>query len=255
MKIHKIVLAVSSAFFALNTYAATGFKVPVHYNIELVDGSDDTDNYSRFNRILTLTPGKHQVVLTFKDAFKSGTDSRMVQSIDPLVIDIENLKNDEVISFNYKRPANEEQAKTYAHNQKIVLIDNNSGRELTKDEATYFILTSDSGFALMRDYKNELMSLNRLYAPSYVPNAQREMTLTENGAPTIRAGSERNANYQVNGKQGITLKPLANNSSAMTTSSAPGSKVNADVYNEMIRLYNQADDATKLKFVKYVMSH
>ena len=45
MKIHKIVLAVSSAFFALNTYASTGFKVPVHYNIELVDGSYDTDNY------------------------------------------------------------------------------------------------------------------------------------------------------------------------------------------------------------------
>ena len=165
------------------------------------------------------------------------------------------VEGDEVISFNYKRPANEEQAKTYAHNQKIVLIDNNTGRELSKDEATYFILTSDSGFALMRDYKNELMSLNRLYAPNYVPNANREMTLTENGAPTIRAGSERSGSYQNQSTQGITLKPLANNSSAMKTSSASDSKVNVDVYNEMIRLYNQADDATKLKFVKYVMSH
>ncbi|MGN0894655.1 MAG: DUF2057 family protein [Succinivibrio sp.] len=244
------------AFGALVSFSAladTGFKVPVHYNIELVDGESDPDSYSRFSRMISLAPGKHQIVLTFKDNFKNGSDSRIVQSIDPVVIDIENLKADQVVTFQYKKPANEDQAKVYAHQQKITLTDS-TGRTLPASEAKYFILTSDRGFSLMRDYRQELDSLNRLYAPAYISNENRGIQMTEYGAPTIRAGYENTTSSQQ--VQGLTLEPMGADSSAMATSStAKGSKADAATYNNLVKMYNSADDATKLKFVKYVMSH
>ncbi|MGN1280507.1 MAG: DUF2057 family protein [Succinivibrio sp.] len=242
------------AIVSFSALADTGFKVPVHYNIELVDGESDPDSYSRFSRTISLAPGKHQVVLTFKDSFKNGSDSRIVQSIDPVVIDIEDLKADQVITFQYKKPANEEQAKRYAHQQKITLTDN-TGRTLPASEAKYFILTSDRGFSLMRDYKQELGSINRLYAPAYAGNGSAGIQMTEYGAPTIRAGAETNSS-SAEAVQGLTLEPMGADSSAMTTSStAKGSKADAATYNSLVKMYNSADDATKLKFVKYVMSH
>ena len=144
----KFSVLAAGLLFSVNAMADTGFKVPVHYNVELVDGESDPDSYSRFSRTVTLTPGKHQVVLTFKDNFKNGSDSRIVQSIDPLVIHINNLKADQVVTFQYAKPANEDQAKRYAHQQKITLSDT-TGRVLPSSEASYFILTSDKGFSLM----------------------------------------------------------------------------------------------------------
>lgn len=250
----KFSVLAAGLLFSINAMADTGFKVPVHYNVELVDGESDPDSYSRFSRTVTLTPGKHQVVLTFKDNFKNGSDSRIVQSIDPLVIDINNLKADQVITFQYAKPANEDQAKRYAHQQKITLSDT-TGRVLPSSEASYFILTSDKGFSLMRDYRQELDSLGRLYAPAYVSNANKGLTMTEYGAPTVRASSESSAtaDQQV---QGLTLEPMGVDSSAMATSSTGTSgKADAATYNNLVKMYNSADDATKLKFVKYVMSH
>ena len=48
---------------------------------------------------------------------------------------------------------------------------------------------------------------------------------------------------------------MGGDSSAMTTSRTGQGKVNAATYNNLVDLYNKADDATKLKFVKYVMAH
>lgn len=246
------VLALSTAI-TLNAYADTGFKVPVHYNLELVDGVSDPSNYSRFSRMVTLTPGKHQVVVTFKDTFKgSSGDARMVQSLDPIVIDIENIKNDEVITFDYAKPLNEKQADSYAHKQKINLI-NNTGKALSSSEASYFILTSDKGFSLLRDYRQELQSVNRLYAPSYTLNQNNGLQMTENGAPTIKA---TDSGYQQTEQQGLALQPMGStDTSAMSTTKTAGGAASAADYNNLVKLYNQADDATKLKFVKYVMSH
>ncbi|MGN0903012.1 MAG: DUF2057 family protein, partial [Succinivibrio sp.] len=190
-KLKLFALTVTCAL-SFNALADTGFKVPVHYNIELVDGESDPDNYSRFSRIIDLTPGKHQVVLTFKDTFKSGSDSRIVQSIDPVVINIEDLKKDQLLTFQYQKPNNEDQAKRYSHQQKITITDS-TGRILPSSEASYFILTSDSGFSMMRDYRQELSGLNRLYAPSYVAAGERTVTMTDYGAPTIRAGSDNSS--------------------------------------------------------------
>lgn len=251
----KLSVLTIGALFSLSALAQAGFKVPVHYNLELVDGKDSYD-YSRFSRTLSLTPGKHQILVTFKDTFRSGNDSRLVQSIDPLVINIEDLKDDQVVTFQYQKPSNESQASSYIHKQKITLVDRATGKPLSAEEASYFILTSDKGFSLMRDYRSELISLNRLYEPNYVAGANRGLELTKDGAPTIRATSEIASADTQSSNQGLALEPLSGgDTSAMTTSRAASSSVNSATYNDLVKLYDTADDATKLKFVKYVMSH
>ena len=248
----KISALAAIALFCTQTFADSGFKVPVHYNLELVDGASDPSNYSRFNRTLSLDEGKHQIVLTFKDTFKDGSTTRLVQSIDAIVVNIEDLKKDQIISFNYKLPTNIDQAERFAHQQKITLVDSNTGKNLAPAEASYFILTSERGFSLMRDYREELSSLGRLYAPAYVPGSERGITMTAYGAPTIRASPDGIGSNQI--QQGLTLEPMSSSTSAMSTSTV-GKGPNMATYNELVRMYNSADDATKLKFVKFVMSN
>ncbi len=241
-----------AAVFSTHALADTGFKVPVHYNVELVDGISDYKGYSSFSRIIELGTGKHQVVLSFKDTFKEGSDTKLVQSVNPVVINIEDLKNDQLLTFQYRLPSNIDQAQRYADQQKITLSDID-GRALSSKEASYFVLTSDRGFTMMRDYKSELSSLGRLYAPSDVPDAQKGITMTKYGTPTIRASA--NGSYTSGPQQGLTLEPMSGNTSAMSTSAVGGGVVNSATYNDLVNMYNSADDATKLKFVKYVMSH
>ena len=47
----KVSLIALAAVFSVQAYADTGFKVPVHYNVELVDGIEDYSGYSRFSRM------------------------------------------------------------------------------------------------------------------------------------------------------------------------------------------------------------
>ncbi|SFS79816.1 hypothetical protein SAMN02910357_01901 [Succinivibrio dextrinosolvens] len=248
----KISLITLATVFSTQALADTGFKVPVHYEVELVDGIDDYNGYSRFSRVIELGEGKHQVVLVFKDTFKEAKDTRVVQSVNPVVINIENLKKDQVLTFQYKLPSGIRQAEQFSRQQKITLTDTD-GKVLAPSEASYFVLTSERGFALTRDYKAELLSLGKLYAPLDVPDAQRGITMTKYGVPTIKA-SGSGGSYS-NPNQGLTMEPLSGNTSAMSTSAAGGGVVNSTSYNELVNMYNNADDATKLKFVKYVMSH
>lgn len=248
----KVSLIALTAVFGTQAFADTGFKVPVHYNVELVDGIDNYSGYSSFSRMIELGTGKHQVVLSFKDTFRAGKDSKLVQSANAVVINIEDLKKDQVLTFQYRLPASIDQAQRYALQQKITLTDID-GRVLPQSEASYFVLTSERGFTMLRDYKAELLSLGRLYAPLDVPDAQRGITMTKYGTPTIRASST-SGSYN-NPNQGLTLEPMSGNTSAMSTSAVGGGVVNSTSYNELVNMYNNADDATKLKFVKYVMSH
>ncbi len=246
-------LVLVAAFFATSAMAESGFKVPLHYNLELVDGLDSFDTYSRFSRTLSLTPGRHQVVLTFKDTFTSSGDTRLVQSASPIVIDIMDLKKNQTMTFEYALPTSVSQAETYARTQKITLTDTD-GNRINKADATYFIMTSENGFVMGRDYRQELMSLDRLYAPAYVEGSKRGIGMTSYGAPTIEATNNR---FDTS-TQTMSLDDPGTSiaqESAMSTSSKKGKATGGVSFNQLVKLYNQADDATKLKFVKYVMAN
>ncbi len=248
----KLSIAAVAALFGTYAMADTGFKVPVHYNVELVDGVENSSQYSNFSRMITFAPGKHQVVLTFKDTFKAERDTRLVDSPNAVVINIEDLRKDEVLTFKYRMPVGYEQARAYADQQKIVLVDYETEKPVPATKAGYFVLTSDRGFTMMRDYKQELKGLGRLYAPTDVPDSERGVTMTKYGTPTIRASAD---SYSGSATQGLTMEPLSSSTSSMRTSAVGGGSVAGPSYNELVNMYNSADDATKLKFVKYVMSH
>lgn len=242
------------AIFASAAMAESGFKVPMHYTLQLVDGIEEPETYSRFSRTVSLTPGRHQVVVLFKDTFSNSSDARLIQSSSPIVIDIMDLKKDQILTFDYHMPTSVSQAETYARTQKVTITDIN-GKRIPKNEASYFIMTSENGFVMGRDYRQELMSLDRLYAPSYVEGSKRGIGMTSYGAPTIEATNNR---FDTS-SQSMTLDDpgtsLAQESSMTTSSKKGGAAKGAATYQQLVNLYNSADDATKLRFVKYVMAH
>ncbi|MDD6319148.1 MAG: hypothetical protein PUA61_09920, partial [Succinatimonas hippei] len=74
------------------------------------------------------------------------------------------------------------------------------------------------------------------------------------GAPTIEATNDRSAvdsNTQTLDDPGLSVSQ----EDTMSTSSRSGKASGSVSFNKLVELYNNADDATKLKFVKYVMSH
>lgn len=259
-------LAVCAALlFSAQVCADASFKVPVNYNVELVDGLDSPDNYSRFTRKISLTPGRHQIVLKFENTFHSGDDSSLIQASNPIVIEINNIRDKQQFTFKYKLPRSLDEASRFAREQKITLTDDDD-RPLDKSEAYYYILASETGFVVARDYRLELQSLNRLYAPSFVPGANRGIGMTEYGSPSIKAPASSGSLFGLStGAPKDMVMDVTDSTydqeSGMSTSSRSGGRSKraggkgGATFNELVKLYESADDATKLKFVKYVMSH
>lgn len=248
--------ALTLALCCATSAFAGGFKVPPYYSIELVDGATSNFNYDKSTRTLSLEPGRHQIVLSFEGTFGSSRESSLVESSNPIVIDIHNLGADETLSFSYKIPQSLEEASKYARTQVIELNDGKT--KVAGDKATYFILQSDSGFSIFRDYRQDLLSVNRLYAPNYVEGSDRTMGLTSYGAPTITATN--NMSIGSNSAPANITMPAPGVSSSqnavMQTSAVGGGAAAVNVkLNDLINLYNSADDKTRLEFVKYVMSH
>ena len=246
--------------FANYVYTDTGFKVPMHYNLELVDGIDSSPSYDKWSRTVKLTPGRHQIVVTFKDTFGGSDNSSMVQSSDAIVVDIYELKANQVLTFTFDPLMSKDNAEKFARQQKITLIDNNSEKPVSPSVAEYFVMTSEVGFTLMRDYRQELMSLGRLYAPTYVSGANRGMGMTDYGTPTIQATADGSGAYSQRNRANMTMDApetsYAQESSLSTSSTSGGPAAKGKVsLNDLISLYNKADDKTKLQFVKYVMAH
>lgn len=253
--------ALASALALSTSALAATFTIPVNYSIKLVDGQDSEYEYNRFNRSITLSEGRHQIVLLFEGNFGNARSARMFQAANPIVVEIPNMPADAEYTFTYKYPRNEDEADVYTRSQKINLIDSKSKAPLTAEQASYYILTSTSGFAILRDYREDLASINRLYAPAKVMDQLRNGTPTvsyaDNGVQTVQA--------RAGGYKAPVVAPVAVAASAPAAQAAqaqPGEPqtvqagdVNMATYNQLVNLYNQADDATKLKFFKYIMAN
>ena len=263
-------LAAAVAFSAHAT--AASFKEPINYTVEVVNGKTSDFGYNRFSRTIELAPGRHQLVLLFEGVFGNARDSRIYQAANPIVIEIPNMPADASYTFNYDTPEDERQAEIYSRSQKIDLINANTKAPLSQEEASYYLLTSDSGFALLRDYREDLASVGRLYAPAEVhAEIERDRSganVTAQGVPTVKARSTSGfvsaAPMPVATGMSPTVTTAAAENAAAAQAAAQGapaqvqtiaSPANAAIYNQMVQLYEQADDSTKLKIVKYIMSH
>lgn len=249
---------------ATQSLAASTFQVPVNYSVELFDGQTSDFGYSRSNRTITMQPGRHQIVLLFEGSFGAARDSRLIQAANPIVIEIPNIPDNTNYTFTYDMPRTELEAEQYARAQKITLIDANTKAPLSNDQANYYILTSDSGFAILRDYRDDLASVGRLYAPAPVLAQMQEQNNTQvnnNGVMTVqaRSGGSFAAGAVAGNGMSSTVTNAAQEVKAAQNSNEP-QKVQSlsnggAAYNQLVNMYNQADDATKLQFVKYIMSH
>lgn len=152
-------LTLGSMSFCVNAYAGT-FKTPRNYHIVVIDGKKVSGMLSETTK-LELSEGQHQIVVQFKGLFRKGSDQYLYSAVDPIVVNLSNTGKDDEITFTYPRVTTYEQAQNYSNNQKIELIIND--KPANKEDASYFILTSEKGFQLDRDYIADLEALNLLY--------------------------------------------------------------------------------------------
>ena len=260
MNLNAVLKTSAAALLALSfQLSAAEFVVPAHYSVELVDGDSSEFNYNKDNRTLTLEAGRHQLVLLFEDTFGTSDNKRLVQAANPIVVEITNMPADASYTFDYPEPRGLDGAEQYARTQKITLT-HTQGGPLSEAEAYYYILASESGYSILRDYRQDLLSLNRLYAPKYVMGGNRTIGMTAYGAPTITAdafGNSLNANsMQSNVTMSAPMTSAAQESNLATSSTSGGAVATpSPVLRQLVALYESADNETKLQFVKYVMSH
>lgn len=250
--------------------AASTFKVPINYTVKVFDGKTSDFGYSRSDRTITMQPGRHQIVLLFEGSFGNARDSRLIQAANPIVVEIPNIPDNQNYTFDYDMPSSELEAEQFARAQKINLINADTKAPLSAEQADYYILTSDSGFAILRDYREDLASIGRLYAPAPVLAEMQQQNqngvVNNNGVRTIQArsggsfigGAAAGTAVAANGMS-ATVNNAAQEMNAAQNSTGP-KKVQSlssggATYNQLVNLYDQADDATKLQFVKYIMSH
>ena len=250
--------AAAAAIACAFQISAAEFVVPVHYSVELVDGETSEFDFNKDTRAINLSAGRHQIVLLFEDTFGTSANRRLVQASNPIVVEITNIPADGSYTFDYPEPRGLEGAENYARTQKITLTQT-SGKPLAESEAYYYILASESGFSILRDYRQDLMSLNRLYAPKYVQGSNRTVGMTSYGAPTITADTFSNPGDSSAAANVTMAAPMttAAQDANLTTSSTSGGAVSgpSPQLRQLVSLYESADAETKLQFVKYVMSH
>lgn len=254
------VSAVLSALVPAASLAAT-FIIPPHYQVELVDGEEEGLNIS--GRKLTLDAGRHQIVMLFKDTFGSNQNERIISAGNPIVIDIADLGADEVMTFSYDRVLSINDATRYSRNQKGTLTDG-QGNPLPPERASYFILTSESGFALLRSYRTELLSIGRLYTRSGEPLRQGRTAVNSQGVATVSVspGSAllaTSAAAQVN-DTGLTYYQSRETPAPAGTAAASSAADSAAPaagrvkLNDLITMYNRADARTREQFLKWIIS-
>lgn len=250
--------AAGAAMLCSSAFAAE-FIVPPFYSLEVVDGETSDFNYDKDTRALSLEPGRHQIVVLFEGTFGTSKEAKLVQAANPIVIEIMNMPADASYTFDYAEPRSLNGAEQYARTQKVTLT-NKAGAPLPKEQAYYYILAAESGFSILRDYRQDLMSLNRLYSPKYVEGRNRAMGMTSYGAPIITSDSAANVLNSNTQAMNITMSaPLTSSAqeSNLATSSTSGGAVQgpSPELRNLIIMYENLDSETKLQFVKYVMSH
>lgn len=244
------VMTVCGLCATFNAEAAT-FKTPKNYTIIMADGAKVGSAFSSV-RELTLDAGRHQIMVLFKGKFKKGTDRILTSASNPIVINIPNMAADDEYSFTYPRIYNYDDAQDFADKQVITLT--NHGNNTTNEQVSYFILQSEKGFQLDRNFKDELASLGLLYvAPKNVQTAtKKEDTLKKcrdsnmQDCPQVVVSPANTSNNKV----AVAVPTNANvtMSDEATKVALNNPNVNQGVFEGLKSIYNSADPATKAAF-------
>ena len=239
MTISTITLATA---LPLSVYSAT-FATPKYYSIIIFDGAKTSSFFGSTNKV-ELEPGQHQIVVNFKGSFKNGRDAILTSAVDPIVINLPNVKKDDKFTFKIPRITNYSEANDFADNQKITIY--NKGNKVTEDEASYFILKSQKSFQLDRDYYKDLSDLGLLYV-----SKSNQKTITEEN-DTLKKCKESNFKNCPNeitatstNTSNTTVPPAQTKNTEIKYNK---NKVNKSTLNGLKAIYNGADEDTKNAF-------
>ena len=253
---------------SLAAEAAT-FAAPKNYSIIIVDGAK-TGGVISDPREIELTPGQHQIVVFFKGLFKHGGEQIIASASDPIVTNIPDVQENDSITFTYPRIRDYGSAQDFADHQTITIT--NNGESVSKDKASYFILQSDKGFQLDRDFLTELNSLGLLYvSPENTAkqnrNDQKLSNCRDSGfkdcPDTIRSTAEARNTYLKN-TEGNSLRtqdgiPLTSENALESArrneplnKPAETPKVNGQMLDGLKSIYNSADPATRKAFREWL---
>ncbi len=270
MKIISAILAGCTVMgLSLAAEAAT-FTAPKNYSIIIVDGAK-TGGVISDPREIELAPGQHQIVVFFKGLFKHGGDQIIATASDPIVINIPDVQENDSFAFTYPRIRDYGSAQDFADHQTITIT--NNGESVSKDRASYFILQSDKGFQLDRDFLTELNSLGLLYVSpeNTVKQNRNDQKLTncrDSGftdcPDTIRSTAEARNTYLKNtegnglrAQEGIPLTSenaleTARKNEALNQAAEETQKVNQQMLDGMKSIYSSADPATRKAFREWL---
>lgn len=235
---------------SLGLAEAATFKTPKNYQILIVDGQKTSGVLSETTSV-DIKAGKHQFVVQFKGLFRKGSDAMLHSATDPLVINLSNISENDEISFTYPKVVTLEQAQKFSDKQQISLTIN--GKEVPKEKASYFILKSEKGFQLDRDYLADLQALNLLYISqdnNKKIEAKNEKIDKCRESGFIDCPNEVKAPITTTIKSTNTQVAKAEVATTATTSlkSIDPSKVNTQMLEGLKSIYNSADADTKEAF-------
>ena len=246
MTISTITLATA---LPLSVYSAT-FATPKYYSIIIFDGAKTSSFFGSTNKV-ELEPGQHQIVVNFKGSFKNGRDAILTSAVDPIVINLPNVKKDDKFTFKIPRITNYSEANDFADNQKITIY--NKGNKVTEDEASYFILKSEKSFQLDRDYYKDLSDLGLLY----ISKSNQKTIAEEND--TLQKCKE--SNFKNCPKEITASSTNTNNANipVMQTKNTEikynKNKVNESTLSGLKAIYNGADENTKKAFKDWLQKN
>ncbi|WP_139379692.1 DUF2057 family protein, partial [Zoogloea sp. LCSB751] len=79
-----------------------------------------------------ISAGKHQLVVAFEGNYSNRNDIKLVTA-EPLVINFTAADNQTLV-LDFKKPRNEDEAKAFVKEQKVVLKDKVSGQALASEQ-------------------------------------------------------------------------------------------------------------------------
>lgn len=240
-------LTIATFIFTLNAEAAT-FKTPKNYSILIVDGQKVGGTFSQTTSY-ELSKGQHQVVVFFKGAFKNGKDQLIHSATDPIVINMPHVQDSDKITFTFPRVVTYDQAQNYSDKQKIDITINEEPAK--KEDASYFILKSDKGFQLDRDFLADLQSLNLLYVSE---ENNQKIIAKDDTLTKCRDSGFTNCPDSVKAPVStavVAKKPQAQ-ANTVTAPSQANTKINTQMLDGMKAIYNSADKDTQTAFKEWL---
>lgn len=221
MFLHRLFGALIVTALAMPVVADNTIVLPSTTRLLVVDGKDASNQ--RRTRLLTLDDGRHQVVFQLRSMVRDGSESNMFTS-SPYIMTFD-LSGDQTFTISAPKLKTKRDAENLARSPGTHITLTNQQGEKTPFE---FSVLNRRGLAIGGDVVEDIQKFNL----SDNPAAVRSM------AGTVFVAADNSNNNQV-----LSLPPV---------SAKAGSKDQSTSEHMLQYWYNQADEVTRARFLRWV---